>query len=107
LTKRGFWLPFPALQKQYLIMPNTKSAERRMRSTARRQQQNQSTKNRVKTLEKKYRAAVTQGDKAEASSALRDLTSALDKSTKTGVLHPNTVRRKKSRLSAKLTPLGG
>lgn len=83
-------------------MPNTKSAERRMRSSARRQQQNQSTKSRVKTLEKKYEAAVTAGNKGDASTAFRSLASALDKGAKAGVLHTNTVRRKKSRLSTRL-----
>ena len=82
-------------------MPNTKSAERRMRNSARRQQHNQSTKSRVKTLEKKYEAAVKSGNKTDADAAFRSLSSALDKSGKAGVLHANTVRRKKSRLNAR------
>jgi small subunit ribosomal protein S20 len=86
-------------------MPHTKSAERRMRSSARRQQQNQSTKRRVKTLEKKYEAAVNSGNKTDAEATFRSLASALDKGSKAGVLHANTVRRKKSRLSARVAGL--
>jgi small subunit ribosomal protein S20 len=86
-------------------MPNTKSAERRMRSSARRQQQNQSTKSRIKTLEKKFEAAVKSGNPSEANAAFRTLASALDKGAKGSVLHTNTVRRKKSRLSVRLKGL--
>jgi small subunit ribosomal protein S20 len=83
-------------------MPNTKSAERRMRSSARRHAQNQSSKARLKTLEKKYLSLVTSGKKDEASVALRNVTSALDKASKSGVVHANTASRKKSRLTLKL-----
>lgn len=83
-------------------MPNTKSAERRMRSSARRHAQNQSSKARLKTLEKKYLSLVTSGKKDEATTALRNITSAIDKASKSGVVHANTASRKKSRLTLKL-----
>jgi small subunit ribosomal protein S20 len=83
-------------------MPNTKSAERRTRNSARRHQQNQSLKNRLKTLEKKFEGALKSGKKAEAATALQTLASALDKSAKTRVIHGNTARRKKSRLALRL-----
>jgi small subunit ribosomal protein S20 len=83
-------------------MPNTKSAARRMRSSARRQLRNKSLKSQLKTLEKSYLALTTSGDKAKADAALRSITSALDKAAKVGVLHPNTASRKKSRLSLRL-----
>jgi small subunit ribosomal protein S20 len=86
-------------------MPNTKSAERRMRSSARRRQQNHSIQSRLKTLEKKYLALVKTGNKAEAGAALRAISSAFDKAAKTGVLHPNNASRKKSRLSVRLAGL--
>jgi len=86
-------------------MPNTKSAERRMRSNARRHQQNQSAKSRIKTLEKKYLGAVASGKKEDATVAFRTLASALDRSAKTGVVHTNRARRKKSRLGVRLAAL--
>jgi small subunit ribosomal protein S20 len=83
-------------------MPNTKSAERRMRSSARRHAQNQSCKARLRTLEKKYLSLVASGKTDEATAALRNVTSALDKASKSGVVHANTASRKKSRLTLKL-----
>jgi small subunit ribosomal protein S20 len=86
-------------------MPNTKSAERRVRSTGRRHLHNQSLKTRLKTLEKKFENAVKAGNRAEASTALRTLSSALDKTAKSGVIHANTARRKKSRLGVRAARL--
>jgi small subunit ribosomal protein S20 len=83
-------------------MPNTKSAERRMRSSARKNAQNRSVKSRLHTLEKKYLALVTAGKKDDAATALKAVTSAFDKAAKKGVLHKGTADRKKSRLSVRL-----
>lgn len=88
-------------------MPNTKSAERRMRNSARRQQRNKSAKSRIKTLEKNYLGAVAAGKKEDATNAYRVLTSALDRSAKGGIVHPNRARRKKSRLGTRLAALPG
>lgn len=84
-------------------MPNTKSAERRARSSARKQSRNTSTKTRLKTAEKKYLALVTSGKKDEAATALREVSSLFDKAAKKGVVHSGTVNRKKSRLALRLT----
>ena len=86
-------------------MPNTRSAERRMRSSARRHQHNEGIKSRLKTLEKKHLALVKAGKKDEATVSLRALSSAFDKAAKAGVLHPNNAGRKKSRLTALLATL--
>ncbi len=82
-------------------MPNTKSAERRMRNSARKHMANKSVKSRLKTLEDSYLAALKK-DRVEAEKALRTVTSALDKAAKTGVIHSGTADRKKSRLSIRL-----
>ncbi len=83
-------------------MPNTKSAERRVRSNARKQARNSAVKSRLTTLEKKYLDLTKAGSKDAASVALRDLTSALDKAAKVGVLKRGTVDRKKSRHTVRL-----
>jgi small subunit ribosomal protein S20 len=88
-------------------MPNTKSAERRMRSNVRRHQRNQSAKSRIKTLEKNYLGALASGKKEDATAAYRTLTSALDHSAKSGVVHANRASRKKSRLGIRLATLAG
>jgi small subunit ribosomal protein S20 len=83
-------------------MPNTKSAERRMRNSARKKDQNRAIKSRLKTLEAKYESLLTTGKKDEAAKALRSVQSAFDKAAKTGVVHRATASRKKSRLTIRL-----
>jgi len=86
-------------------MPNTKSAERRMRGNARKQIHNRIVKSRLHSLEKKYLSLVGGGKKDEAKTMLGTVSSALDKAAKTGALHWATADRKKSRLSARLNRL--
>jgi small subunit ribosomal protein S20 len=83
-------------------MPNTKSAERRMRNSARKHARNRAVESRLKTLEKRYNAALKSGKKDEATTALRSAVSALDKAAKNGVIHRGTADRKKSRLATRL-----
>ena len=83
-------------------MPNTKSAERRMRNSARKQQHNRSIKSNLRRVEKEYRAVVAAGKKDEAAKLLPGLHSVLDKAVKSGVMPRPTVNRKKSRLAAAL-----
>lgn len=83
-------------------MPNTKSAERRVRNSARKQLRNQSAKSRLKTVEKKFLTLAAAGKKTEAQAAYRDAASALDKAAKNGVIHAGTASRKQSRLALRL-----
>jgi small subunit ribosomal protein S20 len=83
-------------------MPNTKSAERRMRNSARKHLHNRSILSRLRGLEKDYRALATAGKKDDAAKSLRDVTSAYDKAVKSGVVHRATANRKKSRLTLTL-----
>ncbi len=83
-------------------MPNTKSAERRARNSARKHVRNNSVKARLKTLEKSFLGLVAAGKKDDAAKALRNVASAFDKAAKTGVVHKATVNRKKSRLTIRL-----
>ena len=85
-------------------MPNTVSAERRARQSVRRHARNNSIKNRLKTVEKRYLATVKAGKKDEAEKVLREVSSAFDKAAKVGVIHPAKASRKKSRLAAHLQP---
>lgn len=83
-------------------MPNTKSAERRMRNSARKQLHNRSLKSRLHTLERGYLQLLEAGKKDEAAKALRGISSAFDKAAKSGVIHRATANRKKSRLALRL-----
>jgi len=80
-------------------MPNTKSAERRMRNSARKQVQNRSINSRLHSLEKKYAESATAGKKEDAAKALVIIVSALDKAAKTGTIPQARANRKKSRLA--------
>jgi small subunit ribosomal protein S20 len=86
-------------------MPNTKSAERRMRNSARKHAQNKTVQSRLKTVEKNFLAILKAGKKEEATAAYRLATSSFDKAAKTGVIHASTASRKKSRLGVRLAAL--
>jgi small subunit ribosomal protein S20 len=80
-------------------MPNTRSAERRMRNSERKRQHNIAIKSRLRTLEGKYRDLLAARKTDEAATALRAVSSALDKAAKLRVVHPGKADRKKSRLA--------
>jgi small subunit ribosomal protein S20 len=80
-------------------MPNTKSAERRMRGNERKRLQNRSVASHLRKLEKGLRDSITEGKKADAVGNLPDVLSALDKAVKSGVITRATANRKKSRLT--------
>ncbi|MGO8766591.1 MAG: 30S ribosomal protein S20 [Limisphaerales bacterium] len=83
-------------------MPITKSAERRMRNSQRKQLHNRSVKSNLRRLEKDFRATVAAGKKDDAAKLLPGLYSAFDKAVKFRTLPRPTVNRKKSRLAAVL-----
>jgi small subunit ribosomal protein S20 len=73
-----------------------------MRNSQRKHLHNRSIESRLRKLEKNYRQLVTDGKKDDAAKALRDVASAYDKATKSGVVHKSTASRKKSRLTIAL-----
>jgi len=81
-------------------MPNTKSAARRMRNSARKQVRNRVVRTQLKTAEKKFRAALA--TPTSSGDALRAAISMLDKAVKKGVIKRGTADRKKSRLALAL-----
>jgi len=83
-------------------MANTKSAERRARSSQRKHLRNRSVKSRLHRLEKQYLATLSAGNKDAATKAFREVSSAMDKAAKAGIMHRSAANRKKSRLAARL-----
>jgi len=83
-------------------MPNTKSAERRMRGNERKHQHNRSVKSSLRGLERDYRELLAAGKKGEAAKALPGVHSAYDKAVKSSVVTRATANRKKSRLAVAL-----
>lgn len=86
-------------------MANTKSAEKRIRQTAKRTARNTARKSRMRTFLKKVETAIAGGDKTVAAVAFRAAQPELQRASNKGVVHANTVSRKLSRLSARIKAL--
>ena len=74
------------------------SAEKRHAQSEVRRLRNKAVKSRCRTSVKKFVAAVQKKDQETAQTALREVQSELDNAKRKGVLHANTVARKKSRM---------
>ncbi len=83
-------------------MPNTRSAAKRVRQNEKRRLRNRMHKGRARTYVKKALALIEAGQLEEAEEMVRLAISALDRAWERGVLHKNTVARKKSRLMKRL-----
>lgn len=80
-------------------MPIIKSAIKRVRQEARRQQRNTGTKNQYKSLIKQMTELVEDKKVAEAAKLLPATQKAIDMAVKKNLLHKNTAARKKSSLA--------
>ena len=83
-------------------MANIKSAKKRILVNNKKNLRNRSIKSALKTVIKKYDAAVASGDKELTASMLPQVSSAIDKAAAKGVIHKNAANRKKSQLASKL-----
>ncbi len=83
-------------------MPNTKSAAKAMRGSARKRDFNLKVKDSLKRSVKEVRKLIKDGKKSEAAEAMKKAMSALDKAAKKGVVNKNHASRKKSRLAKAL-----
>ncbi len=81
-------------------MPNTKSAEKRLRQSLERRTRNRAVKSALRTQMRKVREAVQAGELERAQSEFRLACKKLDQAAAKGVIHPNSAARRKSRLSA-------
>ncbi len=80
-------------------MPNTKSAEKRLRQNKVRNLQNRAIRSSVRSQVKKVRLAIDQGDKEASQSEFRLAVQQLDKAAVRKIIHKNKAARTKSRLS--------
>lgn len=80
-------------------MPNTHSAIKSLKKNRKRRMHNRIAKKVIRTLTKRTLAALAarEFDKAEAD--FRATTAKLDKAGARRILHPNTARRRKSKLA--------
>jgi small subunit ribosomal protein S20 len=79
-------------------MANTKSAAKRARQSISRARHNRSVRVRLRTLQKRVRAAPANDPKDVYA-----LISALDKAAKRRIIHRNAANRRKARLNRALT----
>ena len=87
------------------LMPNIRSAEKRMRADAKRRLRNLEARSKLKTLSRQFSHLIDEKKAAEAKKLYPQLVSLLDRSAKIDVLHRNTASRKKSRLALQLAKL--
>ncbi|MBI1326117.1 MAG: 30S ribosomal protein S20 [Alphaproteobacteria bacterium] len=83
-------------------MANHKSAEKRIRTNAKKATANTSRKSKIKTLVKKIETALLAGNAKDAEAALKTATAEIMRGASKGVMHKKTAARKISRLSNKI-----
>ena len=86
-------------------MPNIKSSKKDVISSKIAYEKNKANKSELKTMLKKYEAALESGDKAVAEAAYKNAVALVDKAVQKGILHKNNAARKKSSMTLKLNKL--
>lgn len=82
-------------------MPNIKSAKKRVLVSSTKTMRNQMIKSALKTAIKRFDAAVTSNDSAEAKRTFNYAVKKIDQAVAKGVVKKNTAARKKSQLAHK------
>ena len=82
-----------------------KSAIKRMRTSRLANMRNRARTSELKTIEKKFRAAVEAADVATATDLAKTFASRLDKAAKVGTIHANRAANKKSQADKLLATL--
>ena len=88
-----------------VTMPNIKSSKKDVIRSKIAYEKNKADKSEMKTVIKKYEAALAGGDKAAAEVAYKDAVQIVDKAVSKGILHKNTAARKKSSMTLQLNKL--
>lgn len=86
-------------------MPNIKSAAKRDEKSKQLRAKNRADKTALKTVIKKFDAAVEGGEKTEAVQSYKVAVKAVDKAAAKGLLHKNNAAHKKSAMTVKLNKM--
>ena len=86
-------------------MPNIKSSKKDVIRSRIAYEKNKADKSEMKTVIKKYEAALAAGDRAVAETAYKAAIQIVDKAVSKGILHKNTAARKKSSMTLQLNKL--
>lgn len=89
-----------------VIMPNIKSAKKRVKVAEAKNLRNRMFKSQMKTITKKYYAAVESGDKAAAELAYKAAVKKVDQAVSHGIIHKNAAARKKSQFTKLYNTIG-
>ena len=86
-------------------MANIKSSAKRVLVSRALAARNKSDKSELKTVMKKFDAAVAEGKKENAEAAYKAAVKSVDRAVSKGLLHMNNAARKKSKMAAKFNAL--
>lgn len=86
-------------------MPNIKSAMKRDAISKQLRAKNRADKTALKTVMKKFDAAVAEGDKTAAAECYKAAVKAVDHAAAKGLIHKNNAAHKKSALTIKLNKM--
>ena len=86
-------------------MANIKSSKKDVIRSRIAYEKNKADKSEMKTVIKKFDAALVEGDKANAEVAYKNAVQIVDKAVSKGILHKNTAARKKSSMTLRLNKL--
>jgi len=84
------------------MLPQSKSAQKQVRVSAKRQLRNKSVRSLCKTDITKAERLIFSGELEAAKQAVAEAIISLDKAAEKGIIHPNNAARRKSRLMKKL-----
>jgi len=84
-------------------MPTIDSAEKRMRQNEKKRERNQNRKARIRTLARRFEAAVEEGDLEKARELIGQVESAWDRAASKGVIPKRRASRKIGRLKKMLS----
>jgi small subunit ribosomal protein S20 len=85
---------------------NIKSAEKRAKQAVKRREHNVAARSRLRTSIKKVLAAITAGNKDEATTAYKAAQPVIDTMVTKGIIHSNKAARHKRELNARIKALG-
>jgi small subunit ribosomal protein S20 len=86
-----------------LIMPQHKSAQKRVRQNEKRRLRNRIHRSRMRTMMKKLRSAT---DRDQAAPLLNDIKAYLDRLAAKGIIHRNKAANYKSEMEKRVNSLG-
>ena len=86
-------------------MPNIKSSKKDVIQSKIAYEKNKANKTALKTVLKKFDAALESGDRTAAEAAYKLAVKAVDQAVVKGILHKNTAARKKSSMTLRLNKL--